>query len=147
MSDHFAPGLPEGSAPDPAFIGRGVRFPMGVDHTGSIALTSGPDDLDRSIRVVLATAPSERVMRPRFGCRIWDLLFEPINANTLGLMAHAVREALAEWEPRVDVENVEIHPDGRDRGLVHIEVTYQVRTTNDRRNLVYPFYVIPREEE
>jgi phage baseplate assembly protein W len=118
-----------------------------VDHTGSIALTSGPDDLDRSIRVVLATAPSERVMRPRFGCRIWDLLFEPINANTLGLMAHAVREALAEWEPRVDVENVEIHPDGRDRGLVHIEVTYQVRTTNDRRNLVYPFYVIPREEE
>ena len=146
MSDHFAPGLPEGSAPDPAFIGRGVRFPMGVDHTGSIALTSGPDDLDRSIRVVLATAPSERVMRPRFGCRIWDLLFEPVTPNLLGLIAEAVRDALAQWEPRVAVEAVEPVQDDDNGGLVRIHIRYHVKATNDRRNLVYPFYVIPRED-
>ncbi len=87
--------------PDPGFVGRGFRFPMGVDHRGAIALTSGPEELNCSIRVVLATAPSERVMRPEFGCKIWDLLFEPVNANTLGLMAQAVREALAQWEPRI----------------------------------------------
>jgi uncharacterized protein len=119
---------------------------MGVDHTGSIAFTSGAEDLDRSIRVVLATAPGERVMRPRFGCRIWELLFEPVNANTLGLMAQAVREACAEWEPRIQVDDVRCHPDGRDASMVRIEIDYTVRTTNDRRNLVYPFYVIPREE-
>ena len=54
--------------------------------------------------VVLATAPGERVMRPQFGCRIWDLLFEPVTANLLGLMAQAVRDALAQWEPRVEVD-------------------------------------------
>ena len=137
---------PDGSVTDPGFIGRGFTFPMAVDHTGSIALTNGVEDLDRSIRVVLATAPGERVMRPEFGCRIWDLLFEPVNANTLGLMTQAVREAVAQWEPRVEVDDIVVTPDDDDSSLVRIVVMYKVRTTNDRRNLVYPFYVIPREE-
>ena len=57
-------------------------------------MSSGVEELDSSIRMVLMTAPGERLMRPNFGCRIWELMFEPINANTLGLMAVAVREAL-----------------------------------------------------
>lgn len=136
----------ESGIPDPGFVGRGFRFPLAVDHTGSIALTNGPEDLDCSIRVILSTAPGERVMRPQFGCKIWDLLFEPVNANTLGLMAQAVRDALAQWEPRVMVRGVDVHPDAVNAALVRIAVAYTVRTTNDRRNLVYPFYVIPREE-
>jgi phage baseplate assembly protein W len=63
------------------------------------------------------------------------------------LLAEAVRDALAQWEPRVEVENVVAMPDGNDGGLVHIEVVYRVRATNDRRNLVYPFYVIPHDSE
>ena len=138
--------IPDGTTADPGFVGRGFRFPMGVDHRGSIALTSSAEDLDCSLRVIISTAPTERVMRPEFGCRIWDLLFEPINSNTLGLMAQAVRESVAQWEPRVELEDVEVSPYERDSGLVRIFVTYKVRRTNDRRNLVYPFYVIPREE-
>ena len=122
-------------------------FPMRVDQSGSIALTSGRGDLITSIRMILATAPGERVMRPRFGCSIWDLLFEPVNANTMGLMAVAVREALGQWEPRITVEDVVVDPDERDSGRVRINISYVVRSTNDRRNLVYPFYVIPREED
>jgi hypothetical protein len=132
---------------DASFIGRGFSWPMGVDHTGSIALTNGPDELDRSIRIVLLTAPGERVMRPKFGCRIWDLLFEPITPNLLGLIAEAVREAIGQWEPRVDVESVTPIVDTNDDALVRIHIVYKVRTTNDRRNLVYPFYVIPHDSE
>jgi phage baseplate assembly protein W len=129
------------------FLGKGFLFPMGVDQSGSIALgTSGPG-IDAALRMILLTAPGERLMRPQFGCRIWDLLFEPINANTLGLMGEAVRDAIAQWEPRVDVEDVELEPDEGSTGRVVIRVTYRVRATNDRRNLVYPFYVIPRETE
>lgn len=139
--------LPDRTPPmrsDASFVGRGFAWPMGVDHTGSIALT---DDVDRSMQLVLATAPGERVMRPRFGCRIWDLLFEPVTANLLGLIAEAVRDALAQWEPRVIVEDVAPIPDPADPALIRIGVTYRISTTNDRRNLVYPFYVIPREEQ
>ncbi|WP_184830115.1 GPW/gp25 family protein [Jiangella mangrovi] len=119
---------------------------MQVDHTGSIRLTTGPEELDRSIRVILLTAPGERVMRPHFGCRIWELMFEPVTPNLVGLIAEAVREAIARWEPRVEVEEVTPVQDEEESGLVRIGIVYRVRTTNDRRNLVYPFYVIPREE-
>lgn len=133
---------------DPSdFIGRGIAFPMRVDQSGAIAMSSGPADIDSSIRMILTTAPGERLMRPLFGCRIWELLFEPINANTLGLMGEAVREAIGRWEPRVVLDDVRLDPSGQHAGAVLIEIDYTVRTTNDRRNLVYPFYVIPREDE
>jgi phage baseplate assembly protein W len=131
---------------DESFIGRGFAWPMRVDHTGSIALTNGAADLDQSLRVILMTAPGERLMRPQFGCRIWDLLFEPITSNLLGMIAQAVRDAVAQWEPRVKLEDVTPTVDPDDNGLIRISLTYSVRSTNDRRNLVYPFYVIPHEE-
>lgn len=129
------------------FIGRGFAWPLRVDATGAIALTAGAADLDSSVRLVLLTAPGERLMRPEFGCRIHELVFEPVNPNTLGLMKHAVREALARWEPRVEVEEVDVEPDVQVSGLVNIRVGYRVRVTNDRRNLVHPFYLIPQEGE
>ncbi len=132
---------------DTDFIGTGIRFPLGVDQTGSLAMTTGGDDIDRSLRMVLSTAKGERLMRPDFGCAIWDQLFEPVNANTLGLMAQAVRDAVSQWEPRAELEEVEVIPDPDDPSLVNIHVLYRVKTTNDRRNLVHPFYVIPREDQ
>jgi hypothetical protein len=132
---------------DATFVGRGFSWPMEVDHTGSIRLTDSAEDIDRSMRIVLMTAPGERVMRPMFGCDIWDLLFEPVTPNLLGLIAEAVYEALGQWEPRVEVEEVTPVPDVDDSALVRVSVSYRVRATNDRRNLVYPFYVIPNEPE
>ncbi len=144
--------MPASGSNDPAnydasFVGRGFFWPMQIDHTGAIRLTEGAADIDRSMAVILATAPGERLMRPQFGCRIWELMFEPVTANLLGLMAHSVREALAQWEPRALVESVQPIPDEKDSSLITIHVTYRVKSTNDRRNLVYPFYVIPHEEE
>ena len=129
------------------FIGRGLLWPLRVDQSGSIALGSGADGINASIRMVIITAPGERVMRPQFGCRIWDLLFEPINANTLGLMSEAVRDAVSQWEPRVELEDVTVEPDPENAARVQIDLRYRVKSTNDRRNLVFPFYVIPREVE
>ncbi len=139
-------GSMEPAQSNASFVGQGFFWPMQVDHTGSIRLTEGATDIDAAMQVVLATAPGERVMRSQFGCRIWDLLFEPVTANVLGLMAQAVRDALAQWEPRVEVEQVNAVPDARDSALVMITIEYRVKATNDRRNLVYPFYVIPHEE-
>ncbi len=127
------------------FVGNGFAWPLQVDHTGSLRLTQGVTGLDDAIRVVLMTAPGERLMRPQFGCRIWELSFEPVTANLLGLISQAVRDALAQWEPRIEVEDVSPVQDEVDPGTVRISIVYKVRATNDRRNLVYPFYVIPRE--
>jgi phage baseplate assembly protein W len=147
MSELPARRVEDPGQPDSSFIGRGFAWPFGVDHTGTIRLSEGVPDLDRSIQIVLMTAPGERLMRPEFGCRIWDLLFEPVTANLLGLISQAVRDALAQWEPRVVVEEVRPEPDADNTSLVRIRIVYRVRATNDRRNLVYPFYVIPHDAE
>jgi phage baseplate assembly protein W len=127
------------------FVGRGIAWPPRVGPDGSIALTADTADLDSSVRMVLLTAPGERVMRPDFGCRIHELVFEPVTPNTLGLMSHSVREALSRWEPRITVEAVEVVADRDDPALVQIRIGYRIRATNDRRNLVHPFYLIPQE--
>ncbi len=132
---------------DPDFVGRGFSWPLGVDHTGSIRLTDTADDIERSILIVLTTAPGERVMRPRFGCEIWDLLFEPITPSLFGLVAQAVYDALGQWEPRIVVDEVTPTGDENDDGAVRVHISYRVRATNDARNLVFPFYVIPHEPE
>lgn len=147
MTQPQYPGSPLPADDATSFVGRGFGWPLRVDHTGSIRLTDGVPDLDESIRLVLMTAPGERLMRPQFGCRIWDLLFEPVTGNLLGLINQCVRDALAQWEPRIVVDEVESAPVGDDHALVNVAIAYRVRSTNDRRNLVFPFYVIPHGAE
>jgi uncharacterized protein len=129
----------------PSFVGRGLAFPMRVDPNGSIALVGGHADIEKAMRVILSTAIGERPMRPAFGCGIWDLLFEPINPNTLGRMEDAVTQALSRWEPRAEVDSVSVMPDPSFDGAVQIGISYTILATNDKRNLVFPFYVIPGE--
>lgn len=128
------------------FIGQGIAFPLRGDVRGRIAIAGGVENIDLSLRAIFATAPGERLMRPDFGCAIWELMFDPLNHNTLGLMAHSVREAVGQWEPRIELERVDVTvaPSGVS---VLIDITYRVRATNDRRNLVYPFYVIPKDSD
>jgi hypothetical protein len=132
--------------PNGDFIGAGWAFPAHVDPRGGVALVRGTDELDASLRMILETAPGERVMRPDFGCRIWEHMFDATDPTTLGLMAQAVRDAVVRWEPRVDLEDVTVRVVPDDPSVVRIDVAYRVRSTNDRRNLVHPFYMIPREE-
>lgn len=127
------------------FIGRGWAFPLRADATGSIALVSGDRELEESMRLILGTSPGERPMRPEFGCRIHEFVFSPSDATTAGRIAHEVRSSLARWEPRIDVLDVDVYPADTDRSTLFIDIRYQERDTNDPRNLVFPFYLIPEE--
>ena len=128
-------------------IGSGLAFPLQVDPRGGIALAGGEEDIDQALALILSTAPGERPMRPEFGCELHDLVFDAIDAATIGRMETAVRTALDRWEPRVEVTAVDFDLDGAHEGRVVITVTYQVRASNHLRNLVFPFYVIPAEDE
>lgn len=127
-------------------LGSGIAFPLGVDRRGGVALARGERDVEQAIQVILATAPGERPMRPEFGCGVHDHVFETVDAYTLGRVEHDIRVALARWEPRIDVLNVDFDVSHAERGELLIDIRYVLRATNDVRNLVYPFYVIPAEE-
>ncbi len=128
------------------FLGAGWAFPLRTDATGSIALVSAEREVAESIRIILGTAPGERPMRPEFGCAIHDLVFAPADATTAGQLAYHVRQALERWEPRIDLHDVTIHFDAAEAGTLLIDIHYTLRDTNDPRNLVFPFYVIPSHE-
>ena len=125
------------------FIGRGWAFPLRTDATGGIALVSREQEIEEAIRLILGTAPGERPMRPEFGCRIHEYVFSSADGTTASAIAAEVTSALRRWEPRVDVEDVLVSFYARDASVMYIDIRYAIRRTNDRRNLVFPFYVIP----
>jgi phage baseplate assembly protein W len=126
------------------FVGRGwAFFPMRADVTGGVELVGRDREIQESVRIILATSPGERPMRPEFGCAIHDFVFAPADAGTAGQIAFEVRSALDRWEPRITVQDVLVTFDEAEEGTLHIQVGYVIRGTNDPRNLVFPFYVIP----
>jgi phage baseplate assembly protein W len=129
------------------FVGAGWAFPVGTDATGGIALVAREREIEEAIRLILATSPGERPMRPEFGCRVHDHVFSQMNAGTAGAISHDVRAALEQWEPRIEVREVLVTFDQIRSGTVWIDIHYSIRGVNDQRNLVFPFYVIPEEPD
>jgi phage baseplate assembly protein W len=126
---------------DREFIGQGLAFPLQFNSRGEIALVTGPADIEQAIRIILGTVPGERVMRPTFGCRAWELLFSPNEAVTQSLMVEYVREALAMWEPRIEVRSVVAYRDPQRDGGMLVEIDYEIKATHDPRSIVFPFYI------
>jgi phage baseplate assembly protein W len=131
------------AAADPAraFLGIGWAFPPRFDGTGRIAEAVYDQDIREAIRIILGTAPGERVMRPDFGAGLDRFVFEPVTVATTTRLRTTVRDALVKWEPRIDVETVDVAPEGDPPVVLMIEVAYRVRATNALQNLVYPFYL------
>jgi uncharacterized protein len=129
------------------FIGSGWSFPLGVRPNGMINIAHGVDKLEQAMRIVLSTYPGERPMRPGFGCRLRDFVYEAVSWENCGEIATEVTRSLTQWEPRAEVRRVDVTPMGEEFGLFHIDIGYVVRATNEERNLVFPFYTIPEEEQ
>ena len=122
-----------------AFSGNGWRFPLRVNARGGLAFSSGEQDIQEAIWIILSTAPGERQMLPEFGCGIQNYVFVPNNPATQGAIAHEVRMALTTWEPRIDVQDVRVT--APEPNTLLIAVDYRVRSTNTFHNLVYPFFI------
>ncbi len=122
-----------------SFLGVGVAFPVSLDADGDFKSASYEESVRQSILLILGTAKGERVMRPDFGCGIYDLVFEANTASTAGKIAQAVQEALLLFEPRIDVLEVQVESPSPEKMIVTLD--YQVRATNNVFNLVYPFYL------
>jgi uncharacterized protein len=128
------------------FIGAGWAFPLRIDAGGGVAMVSREREIVEAIRLILGTAPGERPMRPEFGCGVHDYVFAPADENTAGQIAFEVRAALDRWEPRIEVTDVVVGFDEAAAGTLYIDIQYVIRGSNDPRNLVFPFYVIPSDD-
>ncbi|MDZ8025861.1 MAG: GPW/gp25 family protein [Nostoc sp. SerVER01] len=124
-----------------SFLGTGWSFPPTFNQdTGTVEMVSDEEDIVQSLEIILSTRPAERIMQPDFGCELSQFLFEEISQGLITGIKGTISDALLYHEPRIDVEDINIDESEKE-GLLLISVTYTVRVTNSRFNLVYPFYI------
>jgi phage baseplate assembly protein W len=131
------------SAPDPKkeWMGRGWNCPIAIDpKTGRLQLVEYEPDIRQAIEILLKTARGERVMRPDFGCGIYDLVYDVMDVAMLTRVESEVRDALIKYEARVEPIDVSVDPLYAADGMLLVEVEYRVRLTNQTGNYVFPFY-------
>lgn len=122
------------------FLGTGWSFPPAFSRdTADVEMTSGVEDIHRSLEIIFTTTLGERLMNPGFGCGLQDEMFEPMNESRVSYVENLLKTAILYHEARIDAE-VEVQHDDAE-GMLWIHVDYEVRTTNSRFNFVYPFYL------
>ena len=125
---------------DMDFLGVGLGFPLKVED-GKFAWSKYEESVRESIMIILGTARGERVMRPDFGCGLYELVFSVNDTSTASLAIFYVEEALKKWEPRIELIKVDANADKKEHNRLNISIEYRVISSNTRYNLVYPFYI------
>lgn len=123
------------------FVGQGWRFSIKVNAKGGLSWSSGPERIQDAIWLIIKTALGERMMRPHFGAGVDDFVFQPNSPAIRVALASAVKQALLEWEPRIELEAVRVDPVPGEPSQVLASIEYRIRTTNELFNVVYPFYL------
>jgi phage baseplate assembly protein W len=126
--------------PSKVHLGKGFPFPLKPRH-GGLRLASHEAKVEQAVQMILLTSQGERVMLHEFGAGLQSMVFEPNTPATRARIRLAVEKALMDWEPRINLERVEV-TEGPDPNVVLIHVDYVVRATNTSYNRVYPFYLL-----
>lgn len=128
-----------------SFLGTGWSFPPTFEkkmkHVG-VEMVSDEEDIKQSLEIILSTNVGERTMLPRFGCNLQDYLFKEISTTRLNFLKDLVRTAIINYEPRIKLLEVHLDQTQYLEGVIHVLVKYEIRKTNNRFNLVFPYYKI-----
>lgn len=123
------------------FLGIGWSFPPEFNKTeGNVTMTTDVEDINNSLIVLLSTRPGERVMFPNYGCDLQEMLFRPLETTLITQMKGIIERAILYHEPRINIMSIEIDTTDELEGQVLIRIDYEVRNTNTRSNIVFPFY-------
>jgi len=125
-----------------AYIGTGWKFPPAFSKEDySAEMISGPDDIRESLYILLSTIQGERTMLPDYGSSLRPMIYENINNTIIHRMKNKIEQAILFYEPRITTNGIEVTPDATTDGLVLIDITYTISLSNERANMVYPFYL------
>lgn len=125
----------------PSFLGTGWSFPPEFTRNGrDVVMTSDEDDIRASLTILFGTVQGERFMLPRYGLDPHELLFEPASTTMTAFLKDRINVAILIHEPRIRIVALDVDTPDPNAGVLRISLDYEVRATNSRYNLVYPFY-------
>ena len=129
------------------FLGSGWSFPPTFDMAlKGVVMTEKVDDIQKSLEVLLTTTIGERIMEPKYGCNMDELLFESLDTATITLIKDRIKTAILYFEPRIDAQRIDLNTDNILEGMIIVEINYIIRATNSRFNFVYPYYRVEGTE-
>lgn len=124
-----------------AFLGIGWSFPPEFkENTKAVTMLTDEEDIKSSLEILLSTKIGERIMQPKYGCNMDELLFNPLNRTLKTFVSELIKTAILYHEPRIDVEKIDITKGDDLSGELLVLIDFKVRATNSRINMVYPFY-------
>jgi len=124
------------------FLGIGWSFPPTFDISSqNVEMTAKADDIQKSLEILLTTTIGERVMEPKYGCNMDDLVFESLNTTTLTIIKDRIQTAILYFESRINVQSINLNTDDQSEGVILVEIDYVIKATNSRFNFVYPYYI------
>lgn len=116
-------------------LGRGISFPPRVGSDGRVAWSEGEVNVREAIRIILMTEQRERLRLPEFGGSLGLFLFEPNTVTTRQLIKDRIGKALARWEPRINVQSIDVDPDPADAQAAIVAITYKLVATQVRERV------------
>ena len=126
-----------------SFLGVGWSFPVRFDRTSrQAAMVTKEEDIDQSLRILLATYPGERILNEEYGCNLRQFMYEEASESLFSHIREVISDAILRFEARIDVEEIQIEHDNAGTSVLYITVMYRIRQTNSRHNMVYPFYLL-----
>ena len=131
-----------------AFLGKGWSFPPEFFSNGAgVEMVSGEEDVRQSLNILLSTSLAERTMFSSYGCELSRHVFEEIDQGLVNALKSTIGDAILNNEPRIETDSIEVNQSSQELGLLLISIDYTVRTTNNRYNMVYPFYMNEANEQ
>ncbi|MDA7797539.1 GPW/gp25 family protein [Flavobacteriaceae bacterium] len=125
-----------------SFLGKGWSFPPTFDRKlGDVQMVTMEEDIKQSLEIYFSTKLGERIMRNDYGCFLHSQVFELANESLIQGLSKELERSINEFEPRILITEIRaIKTDSTD-GLIEINVAYEIRATNNRTNIVFPFYL------
>lgn len=125
--------------PPVSFLGVGWSFPPSFE-AGGVRMSADEVDIHESLQILFGTIEGERFLSPGYGLSPQELMFEPMSTTMRTLLEDRVRTAILIHEPRIKVVALSVASPDPHEGTLRIALEYEVRSTNSRFNLVFPFY-------
>ena len=125
-----------------SFLGKGWSFPPTFDKKlGDVKMVTMEEDIRQSLEIYFSTKLGERIMRNDYGCFLHSQVFELANENLIQGLSKELERSINEFEPRILITEIKASKAESTEGLIEINISYEIRATNNRSNIVFPFYL------
>jgi phage baseplate assembly protein W len=104
-----------------------VALPISRDSDdGFTMLKSFRKLIKQNLKMLLLTAPGERVMEPEFGVGMRNYLFENFTSSTYSKIETNIRKQASIYMPNINIQEVQFSEGAIDQNRVNLRIVFSI---------------------